>query len=428
MKKSTIFFFALSILLLNNQISFNQSVGINLDGSPPDASAMLDVMSGNKGVLIPNVALNGTTDVTTIPLPAMSLLVYNTATASDVTPGYYFWSGSAWTRLSTLWAKSSPNIYYEGGKVGIGTQTPINELDVTNPNPGEGVAVGVNTDDSGGALAAYSSTFPLTYFADRISLWSNAFTTSGIDIRADGPVSDIRFYTGGLEPSNERMRIKSNGAIGVGTDSPVSKFTVDNGGISTISYRDDGLGSWQQGLWFANNPNGMGPWGHAGIWSDGRTGYNGELVFGTDGDSINNFNIQEAMRINKKGYLGIGTSFPLAKLHVMPNMVIGGVAPATGYALSVGGKIMAEEMRIEDVFGWPDYVFENDYCLPPIGELKKSIASHGHLPGIPSAEDVHSEGIMVGDMQKRQMEKIEELTLYIIQLHERIAELEKKVE
>ena len=361
----------------------------------------------------------------------MSLLVYNTASVSDVTPGFYYWSGSAWTRLSTLWSKDSTFIYYEGGRVGIGTQTPLNELDVTNPNPGEGVAIGVNTDDSGGALAAYSSTFPLTYLADRISLWSNAFTASGIDIRADGSVSDIRFYTGGFAPSNERMRINSNGVVGIGTDSPLSKFTVDNfglGGISTISYRDDDLGSWQEGLWFANNSNGMGPWAHSGIWSDGRSGYNGELVFGVDGDDTNNYNIQESMRINKSGNLGIGTSFPLAKLHVMPNMVIGGVAPATGYALSVGGKIMAEEMRIEDVIGWPDYVFEHDYHLPSIEELKRSITSHGHLPGIPSAEDVHSEGIMVGDMQKRQMEKIEELTLYIIQLHERIAELEKRIE
>ena len=66
MKHSMIFSFVLVILLLNPKLSFNQSVAINLDGSPPNASAMLDVTSGNKGVLIPNVALSGTTDVTTI--------------------------------------------------------------------------------------------------------------------------------------------------------------------------------------------------------------------------------------------------------------------------------------------------------------------------------------------------------------------------
>jgi len=421
----------LVISLLNIQLSFNQSVAINLDGSPPNASAMLDVTSANKGVLIPNVALIGTNDVSTIVSPALSLLVYNTASVNDVTPGYYYWAGTAWTRLSTQWRSSSPNIYYNEGWVGIGTDTPFFDLDVTNTTPSGSVTVGVNSEDAGGGFSAYSSTFGLTHLADRVSLWSNAIIATGLDIRADGPTSNIAFYTGGFAPTNERMIIHSHGAVGIGTHWPVSKFTVDNfglGGISTISYRDDGLGSWQEGLWFANNTNGMGPWAHAGIWSDGRTGYNGELVFGVDGDSINNYNIQESMRLNKKGNLGIGTSFPLAKLHVMPNMVIGGVAPATGYALSVGGKIMAEEMRIEEVFGWPDFVFEHDYHLPSIEELKRSITSHGHLPGIPSAEDVHAEGIMVGDMQKRQMEKIEELTLYIIQLHERITELEKRIE
>lgn len=422
--------FAFFLFFLIFQNTNSQSVGINSDGSPPHNSAMLDVSANNRGILIPSVALTGTTDVSTISSPALSLLVYNTATNTDITPGYYYWDGTKWTHLSTQWSKSNSSIYYNEGFVGVGTEVPLFDLDVTNAAPGGSVAVAVNTEDSGGALAAYSSTFPFpfTHFADRVSLWSNAFTSKGLDLRADGGASDIRFYTGGGSEANERMRILSNGAIGIGTMSPLSKLSVDNnglGGISIKSYRDDGMGSWQEGLFFANNSNGLGPWMHAGIWADGVSGFNGELVFGVDGDNLNNLNgIQEVMRINKSGNLGIGVSNPLAKLHVADNVIIGASMPAVGYALSVDGKVMAEEMRIEDSGGWPDYVFEWNYPLLTLDALKKTIKEEGHLPGIPSAEQIDENGIMLGVMLKRQMEKIEEMTLYIIQLHERITELE----
>ena len=94
--------------------SFNviaQSVSINTDGSAAAASAMLDIKSNNKGLLIPRIALTGTDDNATIASPATSLLIYNTATAgsggSSVTPGYYYWTGSAWTRLVTGSSSSS---------------------------------------------------------------------------------------------------------------------------------------------------------------------------------------------------------------------------------------------------------------------------------------------------------------------------------
>lgn len=78
-----------------------QSLAVNTTGSTANPSAILDVSSNNKGILIPRVALTGTSDVTTIASPATSLLIYNTATVSNVTPGYYYWSGSAWTKVVT---------------------------------------------------------------------------------------------------------------------------------------------------------------------------------------------------------------------------------------------------------------------------------------------------------------------------------------
>lgn len=91
---------------------------------------------------------------------------------------------------------------------------------------------------------------------------------------------------------------------------------------------------------------------------------------------------------------------------------------ATGYMLSVDGKIISEELRIQNSNNWPDYVFADHYELMPLDKLKESIAKHKHLPNIPSAEVVAANGILVGDMQKRMMEKIEELTLYILDMNE----------
>ncbi|TAL60917.1 MAG: hypothetical protein EPN85_06135 [Bacteroidetes bacterium] len=82
--------------------AFSQNIGINTAGNPADGSAMLDVSSASKGMLIPRVALTITTNNAPVGAGvATSLLVYNTATINDVTPGYYYWTGTAWARFST---------------------------------------------------------------------------------------------------------------------------------------------------------------------------------------------------------------------------------------------------------------------------------------------------------------------------------------
>jgi len=105
-------------------------------------------------------------------------------------------------------------------------------------------------------------------------------------------------------------------------------------------------------------------------------------------------------------------------------VTIGTMTPANGYKLSVAGKMIAEEVRCQLQTAWPDYVFNPEYNLTPLSGLAKAIKANGHLPGIPTASEIDGAGVDLGDMQVRMMEKIEELTLYILQLHERIAELE----
>ncbi len=99
-----------------------------------------------------------------------------------------------------------------------------------------------------------------------------------------------------------------------------------------------------------------------------------------------------------------------------------------GYRLGVNGRIICEELRVQLSSAWPDYVFENSYRLPSLYELEKSIRKNKHLPGIPSAAEVEKEGISVGDMQTRMMVKLEELTLYVIDLKKENDALKAEVE
>lgn len=107
------------------------------------------------------------------------------------------------------------------------------------------------------------------------------------------------------------------------------------------------------------------------------------------------------------------------------NVLIGAAEPAAGYLLSVDGKVMCEELKVQLSENWPDYVFEEDYAMPSIGELKAFVKTNKHLPGIPNAEEM-KDGISIGDMQTRLMKKVEELSLYIIQLQDQIDSLKQQ--
>ena len=92
--------------------------------------------------------------------------------------------------------------------------------------------------------------------------------------------------------------------------------------------------------------------------------------------------------------------------------------------LSVNGDVICEELKVQDSGSWPDYVFEKDYDLKSLEEVESHIKEKKHLPGVPNAETVCEEGIEVGQMQKLLMEKVEELTLYMIDADKRIKALE----
>ncbi|MCX2679347.1 hypothetical protein OOZ15_05275 [Galbibacter sp. EGI 63066] len=87
--------------------------------------------------------------------------------------------------------------------------------------------------------------------------------------------------------------------------------------------------------------------------------------------------------------------------------------------LAVNGKVHAKEVKV-DVVGWSDFVFEKDYDLPTLEEVEQHIKEKGHLKDIPSAKEVEENGVYLGEMDAKLLQKIEELTLYIIEQERQI--------
>lgn len=96
------------------------------------------------------------------------------------------------------------------------------------------------------------------------------------------------------------------------------------------------------------------------------------------------------------------------------------------YRLSVNGKIRAHGVKVYTT--WADYVFEDDYKLRSLNEVENYIKDRGHLPNIPSEEEVLENGIELGEMNKLLLEKIEELTLYMIDQNKKIESLQKQLD
>lgn len=103
------------------------------------------------------------------------------------------------------------------------------------------------------------------------------------------------------------------------------------------------------------------------------------------------------------------------------NIGIGGITNPQS-TLAVNGKITAKEIEVT-LDGWADYVFEEDYHLSPLSEVESYINKNKHLPGIPSAKEVAENGVELGQMNKLLMLKVEELTLYVIQLQKEVDSL-----
>jgi hypothetical protein len=264
---------------------------------------------------------------------------------------------------------------------------------------------------------------------------------------------DIAFGYGAstMASFKESMRIKGNGKVGIGTSTPGSKLEVIESsagfglnvnqtgtGYAILAQNNGSLASL-----FAYNA-GDGPavitLGRAGINNvdpaftldvAGRMRLRNESVGSTagvwlDGPTLPTRSFIGTFDNNRMGFYGTGSGWSLMMDVNDGALMIGTSQKATGYKVNVGGKIIAEEVRVQLKAAWPDYVFDDQYKKLSLDELEKYVAVNKHLPNIPSAADIEKDGQQLGEVQRKMLEKIEELNLYIIELNNKIKALEKK--
>lgn len=211
----------------------------------------------------------------------------------------------------------------------------------------------------------------------------------------------------------------SSGNVGIGTNAPSQRLHVNEGGIKLT------------------NPSGY-PYGiNIDLNFSGGWAREFSLSYGGAGKlfAFGVYGIDSVMQ-----YSYIGGNTVVSSAHAAPwitfkpngNIGIGTIQPGT-YKLAVEGTIGARKVKVIQS-SWADFVFEPDYRLPSLQEVDEYIKKHKHLPDIPSEAEVMEDGLDLGEMNKKLLQKIEELTLHLIQQSDlieqqgkRITQLEKSI-
>ncbi|CAL2059451.1 hypothetical protein [Tenacibaculum sp. 190524A05c] len=294
----------------------------------------------------------------------------------------------------TLWARESGNVILDGSKVGVGTTTPTVKFDIASANSFGLPGTSGNTP-TGFLRIGYNN-----------RSWAGTEILSGI---INSSVNDYAGYIQAKNPvdysQNRTFLINPQGGnVGIGTTAPNTNLHVN--GTSGILLTTDNV--TQDLKLFREGENAV---------IEGRV--NNNLILRTKGNNatteglfVQNSNKQNLMFINGAGNVGIG------------------VTDTKGFNLAVAGSngIVAEKVTVKLQSAWPDYVFTNDYKLPSLKEVEKQIKENGHLANIPSAEEVSENGIELGEMNKKLLEKVEELTLYTIQQEKELDKQGKEIE
>jgi hypothetical protein len=296
---------------------------------------------------------------------------------------FSFYDGSTWHSAINM----TPT-----GYVGFGTSLPGAKLHITQGSSESfGVTQMLQTTGTG-----YDG--PRICFVDDPSSGKSwtvgsapSVSDAGFEIREDG--NNAQWGT-------PRLKVAAGGNIGIGTEPATTErlsiggnimITDENNDIVKIGELGGGAGRFDFGF------------------QGGASATQNMLFHGGDASNswkMDNFTIQSSI-ISLAGNVGIGTANPGT------------------YALAVNGSIRAKEVIVES--GWSDFVFESNYKLRSLDELEKYIKTNKHLPDVPSEAEVKAKGVSIGDMQSKLLQKVEELTLYMIELKKENQELQKRV-
>ncbi len=308
------------------------------------------------------------------------------------------------------------------GKVGMGTTTPLSKLHIST-NSSQPLSSAI-MDYSGTVISGTDANLDLLSTDDNSTVSNNISfgrynqstgalihkfgITSWAETGNQGSNSGdrISFNYGtqsNIWTNSELMVIKANGNIGVGTTSPAYKLHV-NGSTYT------------QGLHSSTAINIYSP--QAGNTSKRVTinTLTGNSAYMYNYDEVaqtfhtmnfgGSHNLNSGITVLGDGHVGIGTNDP-------------------NHKLEVNGTIRSKKVKVEAV-NWPDYVFISSYKLRPLSEVETFIKTNEHLPEVPSAKELEEKGLDLGAMDATLLKKVEELTLYMIEMKKEIEQLKKK--
>lgn len=291
------------------------------------------------------------------------------------------------------------------GNVGIGTTNPGAGLHVVND-------LGILIDDS---QTGFQGAIKMTDgFSNTASKDDMLFESDGAFLfKLDKNGNGISNYPGfGIFDKNDNTIFfaRDNGKVGIGTTAPTSKLHIKSGssGSTPHSYSKLSVEGNSHSMVEILTPNtSTAYFGFA----DPEDTYVSGMSYSHANDEMKfTVNNSTALFINSEGRMGIGTTNP------EPNS-----------KLTVAGKIDSREIKVT-VDAGADFVFEGDYDLKPLKEVEHYIKTNKHLPEIPSEKQMIDNGLLLGEMNIKLLQKVEELTLYTIEQQKLIEKLIKRIE